>query len=767
MAVVLSLAGIAGSALWATTLGRNDADQSRAAFRLESEQIAANAQLAIQHQEDLLRYAGAFVLENPRATNTAWTQWISDSRLWAGDPELLGIGKIILVRRAALAAYAAQAQRATPGSLGSFSLTPPGTRPYYCFSTFEATPLLSGSLLPPGLDLCAPHENLLPEIADSGQSVLYTADQLGLKGISISAPVYRGGTVPPTIAARRAALAGWVGLLASPQIILSAALAGHPHTAAVLYPNVSSGPNFPALRLAVGRAPRGAQRTTIDLHDGVSVQILAALPSGSLLANGNALAALLFGSLFSLLVALLVVVLATSRARALRLVSEKTQQLSFQAMHDALTGLPNRALLVDRAAQMLARARRQQSHVAALFIDVDGFKRVNDTYGHAAGDELLRVVAARLSSVIRASDTVGRLGGDEFVALIDGDEANGVPPQLVAERVLELLRQPFPLTTANGVAVSISASIGIALGQTCNADELLRDADVALYRAKEAGKDRYVLFQESMQLQAAERRALETDLAQALAHDRLFLLYQPTFDLRTQLVTGVEALLRWQHPTRGIVPPDAFIPIAEDNGLIVPIGAWVLRTACEQAATWSAAGHDIQMSVNVSARQLERDEFVDEVRDALANSGLDAERLTLEVTETVLMRDAAAAAARLVALKALGVRIAIDDFGVGYSSLAYLRQFPVDALKIDRSFITEIASSPEAATMMHTLVQLGKTLGLETLGEGIEEPAQLKELQREQCDSGQGFLFARPLGVEAIEQFLERQDSQTTATDRP
>jgi EAL domain-containing protein (putative c-di-GMP-specific phosphodiesterase class I) len=341
--------------------------------------------------------------------------------------------------------------------------------------------------------------------------------------------------------------------------------------------------------------------------------------------------------------------------------------------------------------------------------------------------------------------------------MLEGDR--DAKPELVAERMLELLRQPIVVTAAKRRAVRITSSIGIALGRRSTADELLRDADLALYEAKAAGKDRYVLFEESMQVQAADRRVLETDLADALANDELFLLYQPTFDLQSQLVTGVEALVRWNHPTRGIVMPDTFIPLAEDTAMIVPIGRWVLRVACHQAQLWAREGHSIGMSVNVSARQLESDGLVTDVGEALRDSGLDPERLTLEITETVLMRDAAEAAARLAALKDLGVRLAIDDFGTGYSSLAYLRQFPVDALKIDRSFIAGISSSTEAAALMHTLIQLGKTLGLETLGEGIEEQAQLEQLQHEHCDSGQGFLYARPMDIDAIGRFLNDQPS--------
>jgi diguanylate cyclase (GGDEF)-like protein len=429
-------------------------------------------------------------------------------------------------------------------------------------------------------------------------------------------------------------------------------------------------------------------------------------------------------------------------------------RLSHQSLHDALTDLPNRALVIDRAEQMLARARRSRTPVAALYVDIDGFKHINDSFGHATGDKLLRVVAARLSGVVRGADTVGRLGGDEFVVLL-GDSTLDAGPELVAERICEVLGQPLVTQGTEGRTLAVTASIGIALGERDSADDLLRDADFALYEAKGAGKNRWVVFESRMQTAAQDRLELEMDLKEALDAGQFFLLYQPTFDLQTETITGVEALIRWRHPARGIISPDAFIPLAEETGLIVPIGLWVLRTACQQAAVWHRHGRPLGMAINVSARQLDQPELVQDVSDTLASTGLDPAALTLEITETTLMRDAEAAAGRLHALKALGVRIAVDDFGTGYSSLAYLRQFPVDALKIDRSFISGIAASVgDSKALIHTLVQLGKTLGLETLGEGIEEPAQLRELQREQCDSGQGFLFARPLEVDAIEELL-------------
>jgi diguanylate cyclase (GGDEF)-like protein/putative nucleotidyltransferase with HDIG domain len=440
--------------------------------------------------------------------------------------------------------------------------------------------------------------------------------------------------------------------------------------------------------------------------------------------------------------------------------------LSHQALHDALTGLPNRTLALDRAEQMLARARREQTPVAALFLDIDGFKYVNDSFGHAAGDRLLQAVAARLTSVVRDADTVSRLGGDEFVVLLDSPTF-AASPELVAERVLDVLSRPVSLGDVDKAQFSITASVGIAVaGAGMSADELLGAADLALYQAKDAGKNRYVLFESSMQTMARDRLLLEMDLHEALAGDQLFLVYQPTFDLRDETVNGVEALLRWRHPERGVIAPDQFIPIAEATGLILSIGRWVLKHACEQAAEWQRHDRPVGIAVNVSGRQLERDEIVDDVRDALMASGLAPALLTLEITETTLMQNPDATALRLRELKGLGVRLAIDDFGTGYSSLAYLRQFPVDALKIDRSFIQGIAASTESAAMIHTLVQLGKTLGLETVGEGIEQQAQLQALQREQCDHGQGFLLARPLELEAIERFLETTPGINRADQR-
>jgi len=444
----------------------------------------------------------------------------------------------------------------------------------------------------------------------------------------------------------------------------------------------------------------------------------------------------------------------TERKRTDEELARRGEELAFMATHDPLTGLPNRTLILDRVEQMLARSRRSQTPVAALFLDLDNFKDINDTLGHAAGDELLRAVAARLDGVIRGADALGRLGGDEFV-VISEELSLAVGPELIAERLLETLKEPFKLGADNETRVTVTASVGIAAGHRTSAEELLRDADIAMYRAKWDGKNRHVVFETGMQDTVQSRMELEMDLREALGKDEFFLAYQPTINLNDMSPTGVEALIRWKHPVRGVVQPDDFIPLLEETGLITDIGKWVLEMACAQGAKWRAAGYPIGMAVNVSGRQLDTDQLIADIEGALGDSGLDPEALTIEITETTLMRNIEETARRLDQVKALGVRIAIDDFGTGYSSLAHLQRFPVDALKIDRSFILGLQHNQEGETLIRTLVQLGKSLSIETFAEGIEQQHELSLLRGEDCDSGQGFLFARPLDVAATEAFLQ------------
>ncbi len=432
------------------------------------------------------------------------------------------------------------------------------------------------------------------------------------------------------------------------------------------------------------------------------------------------------------------------------------EELSFLATHDPLTGLPNRALVLDRAEQLLARAARQPGILAgALFIDVDDLKHVNDNIGHAAGDQLLRTMAERLQGAVRAQDTVGRLSGDEFVVLGEMT-ADELTLDVLADRLTKVLREPVELDHGRKT-ISVTASIGVAVGQYASSDALLRDADLALYAAKSAGKDRHVLFEPSMGVDVAGRSELEADLSAALGEGQFFLLYQPIFDLPSRALVGVEVLIRWRHPQRGFMRPDHFIPLAEESGLIVPIGRWVLDEACRQAAAWAREGVRIGVSVNVSAHQLARRDFVDDVRGALQGSAIEPSLLTLEITETAAMRNVPVACEHLGAIRALGVRVAIDDFGTGYASLSHLQRLPVDILKIDMSFVQALKKYGgwdrellHASELLHAILGVGQALSLSVIAEGIEEQSQMDALEAMGCELGQGFLLGKPSPAEVI-----------------
>jgi diguanylate cyclase (GGDEF)-like protein len=427
---------------------------------------------------------------------------------------------------------------------------------------------------------------------------------------------------------------------------------------------------------------------------------------------------------------------------SLAVTDANTLEAMYRAFHDSLTGLASRALFLDRLQHELAQATRSGASITLLFVDLDRFKMVNDTLGHTAGDALLVEVAERLRDCLRASDTAARFGGDEFVVLLHSTNADDAV--IVADRVIEAVRRPFCL---NGMDVVIDASIGIACSEAgaVSADDLLRDADVAMYRAKRSGRGRHATFEPEMHAALVERLQLEAELRGAVDQGEMAVHYQPIVSLATGEVTGVEALLRWNHPRRGFMVADEFVDIAEECGAILQIGSFALRNACARVSEWQRErGAPISVSVNISPTQLEQPQLCAEVAAALADSGLPAESLVLEVTETLVLRDEPWVTRRLDELKALGVRLAIDDFGAGYSSLTALRDMPIDIVKIDQSFIEAIGTVPDGAEFARKIVELAHTLDLVVVAEGVQSRAQFDVLRRARCELGQGFFFAEP-----------------------
>jgi diguanylate cyclase (GGDEF)-like protein len=423
------------------------------------------------------------------------------------------------------------------------------------------------------------------------------------------------------------------------------------------------------------------------------------------------------------------------------------------AQHDFLTNLPNRLLLNDRIAQAISLAERTKTQFAILFLDLDNFKHINDSLGHDTGDKLLQSVTQRLSSCIRSSDTVSRQGGDEFVILLTSSK-HGSDTTLIANKILQALNRPHYITQN---PLHITTSIGISVYPTDGKDAqtLIKNADTAMYGAKDTGRNNYKYFRNEMNVRAVERQLIESQLRLALENEEFELHYQPKFNLITGVITGVEALLRWQHSEWGITNTKKFITVAEESGLIVPIGNWVMREACMQAKRWIDAGlKPLQVAVNISWIEFHQDNFVEGVRQVLLESGLDAKYLQLEITESVLMRDADTSAKMLQQLRKMHVQIALDDFGTGYSSLSYLNLFPVSTLKIDQSFVNDIHSVKDKAIIVSAIIGMANKLKLCVVAEGIENKTQLEFLKLKDCEEGQGYYFSPPLRGELLAELL-------------
>jgi diguanylate cyclase (GGDEF)-like protein len=439
-------------------------------------------------------------------------------------------------------------------------------------------------------------------------------------------------------------------------------------------------------------------------------------------------------------------------------------KMSHQAQHDILTDLPNRMLLNDRLTHAMAVADRHKQKLAVLFLDIDHFKNVNDTLGHEIGDRLLRMVADQLLGSVRNSDTVSRQGGDEFVIVLS-ELDDGHDAAIAAEKILQTLSAPFQIEAHE---LHVSASIGIVIypDDAREAETLLRHADFAMYHAKDCGRGNFQFFREDMNVRALERRSIESALRVAVEKAQFVLHYQPIVDLWSGATTGIEALLRWQHPIRGLLLPAEFVPVAEESSLIVPIGRWVLGEACRQSRAWQAAGMaPVSIAINISAVELHDKDFVATVRTVLQESGLAPRYLELELTETFLLKDSSATALVLRELKDLGVQLSLDDFGTGYSSFSHLKGFPIDTLKIDRAFVSDVDSNCNDASIVGAVIALGKNLHMRVIAEGVETRAQLTLLQEQACPEGQGFYFGRAVAGEHLPALLNKIQADLHSPD--
>jgi diguanylate cyclase (GGDEF)-like protein/PAS domain S-box-containing protein len=434
----------------------------------------------------------------------------------------------------------------------------------------------------------------------------------------------------------------------------------------------------------------------------------------------------------------------TERTKAEGALRISEARMTHSAEHDFLTGLPNRMLLNDRVNRAIAMAPRHKKKVAVLFLDLDGFKHINDSLGHPTGDKLLQSVAARLSACTRSADTVSRQGGDEFVVLL-AEVEHEEDPAITARRMLHAVAEPHSIDQHD---LHVTTSIGLSVypDDGLDAETLIKNADTAMYQAKEHGRQGYRFFKAAMNVRAVERQSIEENLRRALERQEFALHYQPKVNLKTGEITGAEALIRWAHPTRGLLSPAHFIPVAEECGLILPIGNWALHEACLQARAWVDAGLlPITMAVNISATELRQEDFLKGVFAILQDTGLDPRFLELELTESVLMKNAERAQSILKTLRASGVQLAVDDFGTGYSSLSYLTRFPIDALKIDQSFVRQVTTTPEQTTIVTAVISMGRSLKLRVVAEGVETQAEMAFLQAQECDEAQGYYFSRPV----------------------
>jgi diguanylate cyclase (GGDEF)-like protein len=758
-AVVCVLAGSAASVLGAHAVAHHDAAKTETSFQQGSQAIASTLKLAVQRQEELTVAASTFFAGNPKATSAEFARWVTWARTRRRYPELDALGLLPAPPKPAPVVHKPTA--ITASSTGTAS------------TSGEASPTPIDASSPPAPASPAPAPvHVAPALLlsrNTGLSIYHPISAPHRQALAITTPVYRGNVTPHTVFGRTAASVGWLREVLVPGALLGQVLVGHPgYALSVTYRPHAANRSGSSFTFTSGAPRSGAQNTTLNLHDGWTVTSFGPSAGANVLNNGDALALLIGGILCSVVLGLLVDLLGAARWSTPATTPAPTEadaktdaevKAGAEArdgappniyLYEPVTGLPNRELTLDRAERMVARAGRDSGMLAgALFVDIDQLKEVNEKLGRPAGNQLLKIVGERLEDVVRAGDTVGRLDGDEFVVLVES-AARGVRLDSLAQRMIEALHKPVELD-AFGPSFVLTASIGVAFGRYATPEDLLRDAHMALVSAKTAGKDRYTLFNANMRTVIEGRAVLEAELSTALAEDQFFLLYEPIYDLRTRRVAGLQALIRWQHPGQGVLAPEHFIPLAEETGLIVPIGRFMLEAACGRAAAWNVAGHRAGVSVKVSEHQLNRDGFLTDVQRALQQSGIEPSLLTLEIPETAVMRDLAAAAERLRELKALGVSIAIDDFGgSGYAHQADLRQLPLDSLRVDRSSLAASEDESYRSWLLEAILLVGRDLELTVVATGIETHEQMATLQTLGCTMAQGALLGAPSPADAV-----------------
>ena len=747
-------------------------DSARDKFNQEVYAARTAITLRMKSYEQILRGGVGLFAASIDVTRENWRRYVTTLRMEEAYPGIQGIGYAPLVPHADKAAHLAALWKE---GFTNYEVLPRGDRSVYIPVLFRE-PFDSFNRRALGFDMSTePIRRKAMELArDTGAAaltgkvrLLVDSETQNSASVVMFMPVYEHNTSPITIDSRRAALKGYVFAPFRVRELIDVTLGERLTEAGVdleLFESVAiaketllydrdrqpqfADPNFHALFVTQQTLEVGGQTWTLVMRTLPRFEnSIDRTQSWLILGGGTLLSLLLLGFLYSL---------ATQHANVHDRASQLTQDLQQSeqrfrhlAHHDPLTGLPNRTLLQDQFARALGRARRSNNNLAILFIDLDRFKTINDSLGHSAGDALLREVADRIRLTVREFDTVARMGGDEFVILLT-DLAEPADAGRVAQHVLVSLAK---VTIIDGHPLHVTSSIGISLfpddGE--DFDELLKHADAAMYLAKENGRNGYQFFTSEIDVLAHGRLAVETGLRHALNNDEFELHYQPQIALPSGAIVGAEVLLRWRHPQRGLMAPDEFIPTAEDTGLIVPIGEWVLRTACAQYAEWRRRGlAPFRLAINLSARQLRQANLADITQEILVANSIRGEELELEITETGLMQNTDTAATSLRALKLLGVKLSLDDFGTGYSSLSYLRRFPIDSLKIDRSFVRDISTDPNDAVLVRAIIDLAHSLGMTTVAEGVETLDQLSFLNLHKCDDAQGYFISRPLTAEAF-----------------